>query len=122
MSRVIILFGFCTAGKSTILKELKERLNKDNLQVIDIDTDAKISKEYGNHIYNIYISFYKERGDGRENINDALEYIEKKEREILIRLTDKCSGSNIPYIIAPGLFQTFRFISYKLINSLMINV
>lgn len=109
MGKVIILFGFCTAGKSTILKYLKEQFKANNIQILDIDTDKKISeRKYNGHIYNIYQSLYKERGDGKENIKDALNYIEKKERELLVKLTDECPKSTIPCIIAPGPFLVIR--------------
>ena len=112
MGRVIILFGFCTAGKSTIIRYFKNKYDDNCLRTID--TDAEISKEYGNHIYNIYTSFYKDmpsyKKDGRSEYNnkDANEYIEKKEREILVKLTDECFESDIPYLIAPGPFLVTR--------------
>ncbi len=121
MHRVIILFGFCTAGKSTILKDIKKRIERDNIQIIDKDTDAEISKKYNRHIYNIYMSFYEDYKDkyykgikipecknSKFNNKDANEYIDKKEREILVKLTDECFESNIPYIIAPGPFLVTR--------------
>lgn len=96
------------SGKSRILSKFKERFDNDNIKIKDLDTDKEISKEYDEHIYNIYTSFYKERGDGKENISDANEYIEKKEREMLVKLTDECIKSDIPYLIAPGPFLVTR--------------
>ncbi len=107
MGKVVILFGFCTAGKSRILREFIERFDNDNIKIKDLDTDKKISGRKV-HIYNIYISLYKERGDGKENIKDALDYIERKERELLVELANDCLESNIPYIIAPGPFLVTR--------------
>ncbi len=48
----IILIGFSTTGKSTILKELKNVVSSD---VILIDSDEEISKKYDSHIYNLFI-------------------------------------------------------------------
>ncbi len=48
----IILIGFSTTGKSTILKELKEVVSSD---VMLIDSDKEISKNYDNRIYNLFI-------------------------------------------------------------------
>jgi len=107
MEKVVILFGFCTAGKSRILSEFKERFDNDNIKIKDLDTDKEISGRKC-HIYNIYMSLYKKRGDGRENIKDALDYIERKEKELLVDLTYKCLESNMPYIIAPGPFLVTR--------------
>jgi len=109
MSRVIILFGFCTAGKSTILRILKEKLYEDNIEIKDIDTDKRISEEkYNGHIYNIYKAFYKDEGDGKKNIKGALEYIKNEEKKLLEKLTVECSESKIPCIIAPGPFLVIR--------------
>lgn len=106
MGKVIILFGFCTAGKSTILRDFENKYDDNHLHIRD--TDAMISKEYNDHIYNVYTSLYKERGDGNDNISDANEYIEKKEREILVKLTDECFESDKKYLIAPGPFLVTR--------------
>lgn len=118
MGRVVILFGFCTAGKSTIIKYF-EKYGEGLLHTRD--TDAIISKDYGNHIYNIYTSFYKDYEDkyyedikipkckgSKFNNKDANEYIEKREREILVKLTDECFESDVPYLIAPGPFLITR--------------
>lgn len=109
MNRVIILFGFCTAGKSTILRVLKENLFKDGIDIKDIDTDKRISeKKYGGHIYNIYEKLYENEGDGEKNIKVALDYIKNEEEKLLEKLAIECSESKIPFIIAPGPFLVIR--------------
>jgi len=102
MNRVIVLLGFCTAGKSTILRYFRNKYSKNTL--CTIDTDEEVAKEYDNHIYNVYTVFYKEisKEDGKKNIQDALDYIEKKEKEILVKLANECYESKIPYLIALG--------------------
>lgn len=118
MGRVVILFGFCTAGKSTIIKHF-EKYGEGLLHTRD--TDTIISKDYGNHIYNIYTSFYKDYKEkyckgienpecnvSKFNNKDANEYIEKREREILISLTDECYRSEVPCLMAPGPFLVTR--------------
>lgn len=80
----------------------------DNIKIIAIDTDAEISKEHCDHIYKIYTEFYKDRGDGRKNTEDANDYIKRKEKELLKRLTNECPRNTIPYIIAPGPFLATR--------------
>lgn len=124
MNRVIILFGFCTAGKSTILRHLKKKLLEDNIKIKDIDTDNEISKgkKFRGHIYNIYEKLYEEKKDGQENTKKALKYIVDKEKELLKKLTIKCPRSKIPYIIAAGPFLVNRerepewSIFYKTVN------
>jgi len=71
----VVLVGFSTTGKSTILREIENQYG--NL-VKTIDTDEVIAREWGNHIFNIYLDLV----EGRER-NKAIKYIKKREEEIL---------------------------------------
>lgn len=88
--RTVVLMGFSTAGKSTILKRFKSKYNQ---QIMTIDTDAKIASKHGNHIYNVFFKMV--------NGNDtrcALEYIKRREREIL----ESLEPDSTPCLIAAG--------------------
>jgi len=101
MPRTLILLGFCTAGKSTIIDQLKSRYGN---RVETIDTDYEVSADYDHHIYRIYLSLCKPNNDR----NDVLHFIETKEREILISLVERCCKSTIPRVISAGPFTVSR--------------
>jgi shikimate kinase len=90
-----MLLGFSTAGKSTILNQLKSKYGE---RIGTIDTDSEISADYDYHIFNIFLSLSKPDGCTK----DALDFIERKEREILISLVDRCTKSSVPIVIASG--------------------
>ena len=90
----IILIGFSTTGKSTILeKHLKGRFNSG----IDlIDSDKEISREFDCHIFNLYL----EKFDSSDPVNrgEILTEIANKENEFLGSIMD----NKRPYIAAMG--------------------
>lgn len=111
MGKVIVLLGFCTAGKSTIIRYFKNNYSVNILKTKDTDEEISKSGKYDGHIYNIYLSFYKDISqwnDSKYNNIGANAYIEKKEKEILEELTKECLGSHIPYLIALGPFVVTR--------------
>ena len=93
----VILLGFSTTGKSSIIKEIKDRNIDKNF--VTIDTDKLVSKDYDNHIYNIYLNLVI----GQDRV-EAIKYIEKQEDEIL----DSIYYSSKPRIIAAGPMLPFR--------------
>ena len=74
----VVLIGFSTAGKSTILQHFKDVLGT---LVEVVDSDKKISEDYGGHIYLLYNELVK----GKDR-NEALNYIRCKENEILRKI------------------------------------
>jgi shikimate kinase len=86
----VVLLGFSTTGKSSILRDFKEQYEEE---IDTIDTDSLISQDYGGHIYGIFLALVNGADRGQ-----AIAYIEKREREILngIRPSQK------PQLIAAG--------------------
>ncbi|MEW6127708.1 MAG: hypothetical protein AB1757_11780 [Acidobacteriota bacterium] len=93
----VVLLGFSTTGKSTILKDFASRYSSYNLETIDTDRRIPIpdyaKTEEDAHIYTVFNQLVK--GQDRSK---ALRYIEKREREILNSLQP---GKN-PQIVAAG--------------------
>jgi shikimate kinase len=90
-NKCVVLLGFSTTGKSSALREL----NAWNLTILD--SDSEISKEYGNHIYNIFIN--KTNGSDR---TEALRIIEEGESEFLRLAPAIIEQKNLNSIMAAG--------------------
>lgn len=73
--KCVVLLGFSTTGKSTILSHFQEH-HREALETIDSDT--QISQADGGHIYNIFLH-YRQGGSTTE----AISTIENREREFL---------------------------------------
>lgn len=97
MSTVVIL-GFSTAGKSSIIRYLKKNCKG---KIKTIDTDYEIAKDFDCHIYNVFFEKVNDNNDRKE----ALDFIEKREREILANLSVKTDS---PRLIATGPFLPCR--------------
>lgn len=93
MKKTVVLIGFSTAGKSHYSDKI-ESLNP--FEISFQDSDKFLSKEYGGHIYNIFMSL------GRE---EAIAYIEKKEKEFISHLS---SSGSTPTLVAAGPFLLIR--------------
>lgn len=91
----IILIGFSTTGKSSILKlkELRDKLSND---VQLIDSDSEISKDYDHHIYNLFIQNHISNDPIHRNA--LLNTISSKEEMFIHSLKENKS----PYIAALG--------------------
>ena len=92
----VVLLGFSTAGKSSILRAFKDRYG-DDLETID--TDESVASRHRGHIYNIFIEM-TEGGDTMP----ALRYIERKEDEVLKSIKE----SILPRLIAAGPWVPVR--------------
>lgn len=88
----VVLMGFSTSGKSTILKYFKDHYRK---KIQTLDTDKQIAKDHGGHIYNVFFDKVKGNNDRKE----SLDFIEQREREILTSLS---STANTARLIAAG--------------------
>lgn len=94
MPPIVVLVGFSTAGKSTYLREIKEKHRK---RVNYIDSDETICKKAGKeHIYNLFMSM------GRAT---ALSYVEDQESLLLKELV---SNDKKPILLAAGPFLPLR--------------
>jgi shikimate kinase len=71
----VVLVGFSTAGKSTILRDFEKILST---LVEAFDSDKEISKDFGGHIYLLFSKLIK--GKDRKN---ALRCIKQRENAIL---------------------------------------
>lgn len=91
-NKTVILIGFSTAGKSHYLREIC-KINPFPINFLD--SDKFVSKEFGGHIYDIFMQL------GRE---DAIKYIETKEQEFIQHLSD----IKIPTLVAAGPFVPIR--------------
>ncbi|MCG9880034.1 MAG: hypothetical protein MH472_05495 [Bacteroidia bacterium] len=91
-NKIVILIGFSTAGKSHYLRKICE-INP--FPIYFLDSDKFVSKDYGGHIYNIFLEL------GRE---DAIKYIEKKEEECIMHLSE----IRVPTLVAAGPFLLIR--------------
>jgi shikimate kinase len=54
----IILLGFSTTGKSSIIKEIKTRIDESKIKLCD--SDKFISSRYSGHIYELYLDNFEE--------------------------------------------------------------
>jgi shikimate kinase len=99
IAKVVILVGFSTAGKSSILKEIQKR----NGEYKYVDTDSEISRAHEGHIYNVFL----DKWDENDPINrqKALSFIAAREDEILNDLT---LPAEKPTLIAAGPFLHIR--------------
>lgn len=73
--KCVVLLGFSTTGKSTILRHFREH-HGEALETLDSDT--QISQPDGGHIYNIFLR-YRQGGSTAA----AISTIENRERELL---------------------------------------
>lgn len=75
----IIIQGFSTTGKSSLLKDLEKIVSPE---IVLLDSDNWISSDYNGHIYNLYI----ENTELSDPIyrNKAMNLIEEKENEFLV--------------------------------------
>jgi shikimate kinase len=88
----IVLLGFSTTGKSSILRDFKEEFE----DAIDtIDSDAWLAKDYDSHIYNVYLRLRKE-----QDTRPAIDFIAQREREFLTSM-NPCEK---PTLLAAGPF------------------
>ncbi|MEP7128367.1 MAG: shikimate kinase [Chitinophagales bacterium] len=79
----ILLMGFSTTGKSSILEELKKEIG-DSVKYID--SDSEISKNYNNHIFRLFID--KHTDEDPENRKDIMDEISNGENSFLKNLTE----------------------------------
>ncbi|MFC5191107.1 shikimate kinase [Algoriphagus aquatilis] len=86
----IIIIGFSTTGKSSLIKKIKEEIPSIRRSILD--TDEEISKNYENSISNIYLQL------GREK---ALFEILKLESQLIENLIEK--PNNLIIAAGPGL-------------------
>lgn len=96
MYKTVVLFGFSTTGKSTLLQYFKNHYRR---KVIFIDTDKEVAKDYECHIYNIYLDLIEENDLIKRN--KPIEYIKQAESALLKRL---CEPWGQPRLIAAGPF------------------
>lgn len=68
MEKTIILIGFSTTGKSSLIRKIKKVKGENS--ILTLDTDEEISKSYGGSISDI---FYKFRRDNALNIIKSAE-------------------------------------------------
>jgi len=88
--KCVLLLGYSTTGKSTILCDFREKYAE---AIETVDSDSEISKEDGGHIYNVFLRFVEGSDTG-----PALREIERRERQFLERV-----GPNTrPLLIAAG--------------------
>ena len=78
----ILLMGFSTTGKSSILKDLNE--TGDSVKYID--SDFEISKNYNNHIFGLFID--KHKNEDPENRAEIMAEINNSENAFLKDLTE----------------------------------
>jgi shikimate kinase len=86
----VVLVGFSTTGKSTILRKIDDRPGG---LVNTIDTDQLVARDFSGHIFNIYLELV----EGKDR-SKALRYIEMREEDMLASLE---VGLN-PSLIAAG--------------------
>jgi len=89
-ARVVVLLGYSTAGKSTVLRHFRDAYQE---RLFTADTDALVAAGSSGHIYNVFFRL----ADG-ENTGPALEFIQEEENRILNELI----GENEPLLIAAG--------------------
>jgi len=90
MSKIVLITGFSTAGKSTLLKELKN-------QVRSIDSDEEVARVLGcAHIYEVFMKHGPER---------SIKLIENAENDLLSSISNE-KGQKI--LIAAGPFLMLR--------------
>jgi len=89
--RTVVLVGFSTTGKSTILQNV-EKKHGESVEIVDTDNFG-VAAHFDNYIFNIYVA--KIAGRDRK---EALKYIEEREREIL----DGFVESRKPRLIGAG--------------------
>lgn len=99
----IILIGFSTTGKSSLIKKIKEDLPA--CLRISFDTDKAISKDFNGSISNIFYQL------GREK---ALSEISRRESQIIQELT--YSQDNLIIAAGPGIPFHENFKNYLLIK------
>lgn len=93
---VVVLIGFSCAGKSRILEPLREYISEQGYpKAHEVDTDKKITElDYpSGGIYSIFLDKTIE-----DNTQLAIEYIERREKEVLRELLNLES----PSIVAAG--------------------
>jgi shikimate kinase len=91
----VVLLGFSTAGKSTILSDFETKYP----QLQTIDTDQRIARDHRGHIYQVYLDLVS--GSDRQ---PALDYIDEKER-VILKSIQVSAG---PRLIAAGPFLPLR--------------
>lgn len=75
----ILLMGFSTTGKSSILKELKNELKDKKINYFD--SDSEISANYNNHIFGLFID--KHKNEDPENRKEIMVEICSNEKSFL---------------------------------------
>lgn len=94
--KCVVLLGFSTTGKSSILGDFREQLG----DVVDtLDSDQQVSEQDGGHIYNVYLRFR----DGY-NTDPSIHEIERREREFLRTFEPVAK----PLLLASGPFLPIR--------------
>lgn len=89
----VVLVGFSTAGKSHYLREICKHHDSE----FDfLDSDQFVSKNYGGHIYNVFLEL------GHE---EAIKFIENKENEFIDTVL---MNNQRPQLIAAGPFLVQR--------------
>jgi len=94
--KCVLLLGFSTTGKSTILEDFRERHNH---AVDTLDSDEEVSRPEGGHIYNVFLRLR----DG-SNTATAIQVIESRERAFL----QIAGPTNKPLLLASGPFLPIR--------------
>jgi shikimate kinase len=70
----VLLIGFSTTGKSSMLKGLKTEINSD---IELLDSDYEISRLYNHHIYGLFLDNHKK--DDPENRQEIMDEISSSE-------------------------------------------
>jgi shikimate kinase len=111
MSNTVVLLGFSTAGKSSLLEYFRKEYGE---KIYYIDTDKLISAYHNGHIFNVYLDLFEQ--DDPEARRRPLDYIVKRENEILEKLSEP---SNRPRIIAAGPFLHTRKENFEKFNTIV---
>jgi hypothetical protein len=90
MSDAVVLLGCWTAGKSSLVKRLRDKVSAS---VTFIDSDEFVSSTYAGSLYNIYLAYAE-----RSGLDCAREYIDLQERLLLAKLLSMPK----PYVLAAG--------------------
>lgn len=93
MNHKVILLGFSTAGKSTVLERFQNAYTAEQLNTVD--TDKRVGAAFGGNIFKI---FQQEGNVSGDDTTEALRLIKLRENEILLSLIDERS----PCLIAAG--------------------
>ena|ERR1035437_1304456 len=92
----VVLLGFSTTGKSSILRDFRERHGE---AVDTLDSDEQVSQPDGGHVYNVFRRFR-----AGPNTAPSIQVIERREREFLRTARPAAK----PLLLASGPFLPIR--------------